>query len=1003
MTGTEYDDSPFLAVIGMAGRFPGAADVPTFWANLCAGVESIRVLSEDVGPGEPVDAYGVLDDGDLFDARFFGYPPREALVLDPQHRLFLEVAYHALEDAGYDPARFPGAIGVYAGGSSTRYMETLRARRHEMPFVDDLQLRLATAPDFLATRAAHKLGLRGPAVSVQTACSTSLVAIHMAAQAVLSGECEMAIAGGATVHVPPPRGGYTEGGILAPDGHLRAFDAGATGVLGGSAVALVVLKPLADALADGDHVHAVLRGTAVNNDGGAKIGFTAPSVEGQAQVVRAAHLVAGIEAGTIGYVEAHGTGTPLGDPIEIVALTRAFRAGNGAGSGWCGIGSVKTNVGHTDAAAGVTAFVKAVLAVETGTIAPSLHFERPNPQIDFASSPFRVVDKLADWHPDGPRRAGVNALGIGGTNAHAVLEQPPARDRTSPGRPYQLLPVSARDRAALDALGPALADRLGGATDLALPDIAWTLQVGRPAHPVRRFAVCADPTDAAAVFAGGAPDRLTGGTASARPPVVFMFPGQGAQHLGMARDLYRHEPEFRRLLDECCELAAPELGLDLRTVLYPAAGAHDEAQRLLDTTAVSQPAIFVVEYALAQLWRSWGVTPTAVVGHSLGAYAAACVAGVLDLPDAVRLVVTRGRLLQGQPTGTMLGVVLPEAELLPLLPDGLGVAGLNGPARTTVSGPADLIDAFQTELARRGVDARLLRIAMAAHSALVEPIMAEFESAVRRLVLRPPTVPFVSDLTGTWAAPDEVTDAGYWSAHMRQPVRFGAALDTLFDHAAQVLLEVGPGGVLSTLARQHPAAAKAVAVTQSLPHPADPTSDLATALTAAGRLWSCGVDLDWAGLHSGERRQRVKLPLYPFQRQRYLVEPVATGPTAPGPGQVQLSYAEFPVDDDAADDDAADDDLGPAALTPTQRRVAAGFTEILGVSGVRVHANFFDLGGDSLIAIRLAAWIRQVLEVTVSARDVFTAPTVARLADLVDQRLTGSGPETPEGSHDVRG
>ncbi|MBQ1075644.1 acyltransferase domain-containing protein [Micromonospora sp. C31] len=998
MTGEAYDDSGFLAVVGMAGRFPGAVDVPTFWNNLCAGVESVRILSEPTGDGRPVDAYGVLDDGDLFDARFFGYPPQEALVLDPQHRLFLECAYHALEDAGYDPARYPGAIGVYAGGSTTRYAEAVRSQRHAMPFVDDWQIRLATGPDFLATRAAHKLGLRGPAVSVQTACSTSLVAIHVAAQAVLSGECDMALAGGATLHVPPPRGGYTEGGILAPDGHLRAFDAGATGALGGSAVALVVLKPLADALADGDHVHAVLRGTAVNNDGGAKIGFTAPSVDGQARVIRAAHLVAQVEPATVGYIEAHGTGTPLGDPIEILALTRAFRAGQAKDTGWCGVGSVKTNVGHTDAAAGVTAFVKAALTVETGTIPPSLHFDQPNPEIDFASSPFRVVDKLTDWHSTGPRRAGVNALGIGGTNAHAVLEQPPVRGRTDPGRPWQLLPVSARDRTALDALGQALADRLATAGDTPLADIAWTLQVGRAAHPLRRFAVHGDTGDAASGFADAA-ERLGDGTATERPSVVFMFPGQGGQHLDMARELYTHEPEFRRHLDECCELAAPDLGLDLRDVLYPDDRA--EAQRRLDTIAVSQPAVFVVEYALAQLWRFWGVRPAAVVGHSLGAYAAACVAGVLDLPDAVRLVVNRGRLLQGLPTGAMLAVELPEADLLPLLPAGLSVAAVNGPDRTTVSGPAGLVDEFHRQLTGRGVDARLLRIATAGHSALVEPVLAEFEAAVRQLRLAPPTVPFLSDMTGTWASTEQLTDPTYWSAHLRRPVRFGTALDTVLADSPRLLLEVGPGRVLTTLARQHPAAHRAIAVAHSLPHPADPVSDLATALTAAGRLWSCGVQLDWAALHAGERRQRVKLPLYPFQRQRYLVER-ATEPdhAAPASEGARIVCGDLPSPDLAP---GPGEDIDSPPLTPTGARVSAGFTEILGVSRVPAYANFFDLGGDSLIAIRLAAWLRNEFEVTVSARDIFTAPTVARLAELVDGRRDATRTADPAGGNDVRG
>ncbi|WP_019634550.1 type I polyketide synthase [Actinomadura atramentaria] len=951
-------DSRALAVVGMAGRFPGAPSVAEFWANLCGGVDSIRVLAE--GDGH-LDVHGVLDDADRFDAAFFGCPPSEALIMDPQHRVFLECAYHALEDAGHDPARFPGTIGLFAGGATTEHLARLRAHRDRLPFVDAWQMRLGTGPDFLAARAADRLGLRGPVVSVQTACSTSLVAVHLAARAVLDGECDMALAGGATVHVPPPRGGYTPGGIISADGRLRAFDADARGAVGGSAAALVALRPLEDALADGDHVHAVLLATAIGNDGGGKVGFTAPGVDGQVRVIRAALDRAGVDPGTVTFVEAHGTGTPLGDLIEVRALTKALGP-VAADAGGRALGSVKTNIGHTDAAAGVSAFIKAALAVEHGLLPPTLHFDRPNPELDLDTGRFRVTTDLTKWETGGtPRRAGVNALGIGGTNAHAILEQPPVQPPADTGRGSQLLVVSARSPEALAELSSSLAAAVSARPSGSLADIAWTLQDGRPAHPYRAFAVAGDAAAAARALTAPrpAPSGRTG-----EWPVVFMFPGQGGQHVGMARELYEQEPEFRRRFDRCADLALPGLGLDLREILFPPPERAADAERTLERISVGQPAVFAVEYALARLWTAWGITPAAVTGHSLGAYAAACVAGIIDLDDAVPLVVERGRLLESLPTGTMLAVQLSEDEVAPLLPPALSVAAVNGPGRTTVTGAAADVARFHEELTARGVDSKPLRIATAGHSPLVDRIRDEFEAAVRAVPLREPAVRFLSDRTGDWAAPAELTDPAYWSGHMRDPVRFSAALSRLFAEPDAVLLEVGPGRTLATLARQHPERPASRVIAQSLPHPADDASALDTALTALGRLWAEGIPVDWARVHEGERRRRVKLPLYPFQRRRFSLETSDADEPAPPPAPAS---APEPRSTDAA-------------------RMAEGFAVILGLDTVDRHDDFFELGGDSLIATRLAAWIRADRGVEVTAREIYGAPTPARLADLVTGR-----------------
>ncbi|WP_399920124.1 amino acid adenylation domain-containing protein [Streptomyces kanamyceticus] len=986
-------DEP-IAVVGMAGRFPGAPDIATFWRNLRDGVESIRQLGPVEEGGEGLTAFGLLEGAAEFDAAFFGYSPREALLIDPQQRVFLEVAHTALEDAGHVPSPDGPSVGVFAGGSMTTYYSVLQSQRDRLPFADDWEFRLAAGADHLTTRAAHKLGLSGPAVTVATACSTSLTAIHLAAQALKNGDCDVALAGGAGIRLPLLPVRYTEGGPFAREGHVRSFDADASGIVGGSAAAVVVLKRLSDAVAAGDHIHAVLRGSAVNNDAGAKVGFTAPSIEGQAKVIRAAHTAAGVDPSSIGYVETHGTGTPLGDPIEVAALNRAF--GTGRTQSPCYIGSVKTNIGHTDAAAGVVGFIKAVLTVEHGEIAPSLNYERPNPQIDFAGGPFEVNTRLRPWHrTEGPRRAAVTALGIGGTNAHAVLEQPPARGTAPSARTPQLIPLSAKTERDLDELTRATARRLAETPDARLDDIALTLQQGRREYPYRRFLVAEDTLDAARTLADTTARRLVTLTGTpAERPVAFMFPGQGGQHVGMARDLYRQQPAFRHHLDEACDAALDGLGLDLRALLFPRqddARALAEARRRINTITVAQPVVFAVEYALARLWRHWGIEPSAVVGHSLGAYAAACVAGVFPLADGIRLVARRGQLLQTVEAGAMLAVKRPEEEVTPLLPDSVTVGAVNGPGQVTVSGPEADIDLLATQLADKQIDFRKLRISGAGHSPLVEPILEEFHRTVASVELRDPEIPFVSDTTGTWARPGELTDPAYWTAHMRRAVRFGDALSTLLAEPDRILVETGPGMTLTTLTRQHPDLTGRHLVTQSQPHPTDPTSSHAVALDALGRLWLTGARVDWSAVQARRPgRRRAKLPGHPLHRQHYLVEPVreaGRGAGLPMPPE-WMGRGGTEEADPAAPRTAT-------ASSPTEQDIAGVFRDLLGVDEADPTDNLFDLGGDSIVAARLAAWLRDTYAVPLETKEIFTNATVAALAALVDERTTTAPQENP--------
>ncbi|MFL5384950.1 MAG: beta-ketoacyl synthase N-terminal-like domain-containing protein [Longimicrobiaceae bacterium] len=932
---TEVDTEAFgpdVAIVGMAGRFPGADTLEEFWELLREGREGISELSDDemIAAGVPAAALrdpayvkrvGVLRDIESFDAAFFGYSPREAEAMEPAHRIFLECAWEALENAGCDPSRFPGAVGVYAGTGEPSYTHNnVLARPEVVAALGDFQVNVGSNKDFFATRAAYKLDLRGPAIGVQTGCSTSLVAVHLAAQALLNRECDVALAGGSSVNVPH-RTGYQwqPAGILSQDGYCRAFDAKATGTQGGNGAGVVVLKRLEDAVRDGDTIHAVIRGSAVNNDGALKIAFTAPSVEGQAAVIGEALAAADVDPETIRYVEGHGSGTELGDPIEIAALTEAFGSRTEK-KGFCAVGSVKASIGHLDAAAGVAGLIKTVLAMEHGVVPPTPHFTTPNPKIDFARSAFYVSSRAEPWEADGaPRRAGVSSFGIGGTNAHVVLEEAPMVAPSAPRRPWHLLALSAKTPTALDAATTRLAEHLrastepqgtgdggqgtaGGRREISLADVAHTLQSGRRELAHRRMLVVRDGEDAAALLDARHPDRVVSGSVDdAARSVAFMFPGVGDQYPQMARGLYASEPAFRAEVDRCAEILRRRFGIDLLAALYPgeapeepapgagidlrrmlAQGAPDPAAEALNETEIAQPAVFVIEYALAKLWMSWGIVPSAVIGHSLGEYAAATTAGVFTLEDALELVTARGRMIQALPAGAMLAVPLSADDARPLLVDGTTVATINAPAMCVVAGPVDAVEQVRAKLEEAGHVARRLAATHAFHSPMMDPVVAPVEEMVGRMRLSAPTIPFVSNVTGTWITAREATDAAYWARHLRQPVQFERGAGELLKEPGRVLLEVGPGQTLSTFIRQRTDAA-GVSVIPTVRYPYDRTADTAFALSALGRLWVAGVRPDWAAFHEGERLRRVPLPTYPWERQRYWVDPPKEGgaPAAP--------------------------------------------------------------------------------------------------------------------------
>jgi acyl transferase domain-containing protein/thioesterase domain-containing protein/acyl carrier protein len=884
----EQQSGTDIAIVGMAAHLPGAQTVDQYWKNLRDGVESIRHLTRDdlIEAGEAphlidrpdyVSAAAVLEGFKGFDADFWGLGPQDAAIMDPQHRQFLEVSWEALENAGHMPEKFDGPIGVFAGcGMGSYFYFNICSNPDLVQNVGMFLLRhTGNDKDFMSTRLSHILDLKGPSMNVQTACSTSLVATHYACQSLLNGECDMALAGGVTIELPHARGYlFKEGEILSPDGHCHAFDHRAQGTVFGSGAGVVVLRRLEDAIKDGDHIWGVIKSSAVNNDGADKAGYLAPSVEGQAAAIADAHALAEIPADTIDYVECHGTGTYLGDPIEVAALTSAFRESTDE-VGFCRIGSVKTNIGHLDTAAGVASLIKASLGLTHKQMPPSLGYERPNPAIDFDGSPFQVNDRLTDWTSHkGPRRAGVNSLGVGGTNAHVVVEEAPERAASDEADfPFQLLALSARSKKALDDGGAKLAEHLRGRTDQPLADVAWTLKEGRRAFDRRRVIVAETHEEAAELLEQNDPRRVfTHQVVGQDPDVVFMFPGGGAQYAGMARDLYETEPVFADWMDKGLEILQPKLDYDIRALWLPEEGAEDAANEALKKPSVQLPLIMITEYALAQLWMSWGVKPAALIGHSMGENTAACLAGVMSFEDCIGLVHLRGTLFDTVPSGGMLSVPMDAQELRPLLGTDLDLGAVNAPGLSVASGPQEALDALADQLAAMDIQTQRIPIDIAAHSSMLDPILGRFGDYLRSITLNAPQIPFVSNRTGAYIADSEATDPSYWVDHLRGTVHFADGIRTLSEQPERVYIEVGPGKALASLTGQHPNV-QANQVIGTLRHPDDQIFDDKYFMAMLGRVWAVGVDFDWHQIWGEARRNRVPLPTYAFQRSDYFIEP----------------------------------------------------------------------------------------------------------------------------------
>ncbi len=887
-----------IAIVGMANRVPGAKSPEEYWYNLKNGIESVKFYSDEemaaagVTPDllknpHYVKAGAHLDKFDHFDPDFFGFSPKEAGILDPQHRQFYECCWEALERAGHPPSKFDGAIGVYAGSGMAAYLaQNIMTNKELVDSVGMFLLRhTGNDKDFLSTRVSYSFNLKGPAVNVQTACSTSSVATHLACQALLSEECDMALAGGVTIDLPHNRGYlYKENEILSPDGHCRAFDHRSKGTIFGSGTGVIVLRRLEDAIEDGDHIHAVIIGSAVNNDGSAKVGYLAPSVEGQAEAITEALEIADVDADSIGYVECHGTGTPVGDPIEVAALTAAFNETTER-KGFCGLGSVKTNIGHLDTAAGVAGIIKASLSLENKKLPPSLNYEAPNPTIDFARSPFYVNDKLKEWKAgEEPRRAAVNSLGVGGTNAFVILEEPPEKEASgSYDRSNHVITFSAKNRKSLDAYGEKLAAFLKDHPDINMADATYTLFEGREHFENRRVLAARDREDAIAQLEANDQRRVfTHSADDEDKSVVFMFPGGGAQYADMGKGLYETEAVFKKHMDEGFEILKAKTKLDYKKFVFVDDQDLDAVKQELQKPSVQLPLIFMVEYALAKLWMSMGIEPKALIGHSMGENTAACLADVFSFADGLGLVLLRGQLMDEVPEGGMLSVQLPAEELKTHLHDKLALAAINSPMLSVASGTKSDLAELSEKLTAQNIDNKFVPIDIAAHSYLLDGILDRFSAYLKSIKLSAPSMEFISNYTGTWITKEEATDPQYWVNHLRNTVKFSDGINTLLADDDLIFLEVGPGNILGSLTRQNPDA-PAQRVFSTLRHPKEETPDDSYFYTVLGRMWAVGLDVTAEQIWGEETRHRIPMPTYAFNHSQYFIEP---GKPAKEEGQV---------------------------------------------------------------------------------------------------------------------
>ncbi|QDV63563.1 polyketide synthase [Crateriforma conspicua] len=979
------------AIVGIAARMPGAANLQQFWNNLIEGRESIRFFQPnelDSGLKESVTSHpgyvaarGVVDDADCFDRKFFGMTPRDAELTDPQQRIMMELAWTALEDAGAIPGKTENRIGIWAGTYATTYLtKNLLTNPRVVLEVDDFKLGIHNEKDYIATRVAHALDLRGPAVNVNTACSTSLVAVIQACQSLRLGDCDVALAGGVSITFPQNQGHlHQDGSIFSKDGHCRPFDADASGTLFSDGAGVVVLKRLQDAINDNDRVYAVIKGYGINNDGGQKASFSAPSLKGQANAIAAAHRMAGFTPDSISYVEAHGTATPLGDPIEVSALSKAFGPSS-FGKPFCAIGSVKSNIGHTVSAAGVAGLIKVAMSMHHQTIPATINYSKPNPQIPFSDSPLNVCDRRTPWpSSDVPRRAGVSSFGVGGTNAHVVLEDAPAialadDHQTGQELPFSILPISAKTERSLEGNVEELKICFQHSNrDDELSDIAATLQHRRQHFRHRAAVVARSAEEARRKLDERSPQDFIRSHASPRPrDLVFMYPGQGTQYVRMGQDLYEHSTVFRDCLDECSEILLPLLERDLREVMFPPRGDEAASEEILRNTRFTQPALFALGVSLSRMWMAWGFEPSAMIGHSIGEFAAACVSGVFTLDVGLKLITERGRLMQELPGGSMLSVRKPGSDVETMLWGDMAIASYNGPNLCVVAGPTDQVSQLQPKLEGDSVVCRRLHTSHAFHSPMMDPVVQPFQQFAEQFEFAAPNIPILSTVTGQWMTDHEATNPEYWANHLRAPVRFSSAIQRVWSEddgdPTRILLELGPRKTLSSLAKQHAASPKQQLAYPTLSDRADNQAEWSATTTAIAQLWASGTDVNWSKLScNGAPRKKstpVSIPTYSFDRERFFIDP----PTVQKTLTTDSTYASGPSTQPT-----------PPAHHETMNRLPQLIERIhhvfenssgFDVSEFSDDTTFFEMGLDSLVLTQTASSLTTEFETEVNFRQL---------------------------------
>ncbi|MCX6250876.1 MAG: beta-ketoacyl synthase N-terminal-like domain-containing protein [Bacteroidetes bacterium] len=870
-----------VAIIGMACRLPGARNIYEYWRNLLNGVETLTTFTDEDLIASGVDPAvfnhpnyirnrGIIDGAEYFDAEFFGITPREAELLDPQQRIFLECAWHALEDAGCDPYNTHERIGVFGGTGTPLHLIEMMENSWVRKNASGASIVTSNDKDYVTTRVSYKLNLTGPSVNVQSACSTSMVAVVMGINSLMNYQSDMILAGGATIELPERHGYlYQAGGMESADGHCRTFDKDANGTVFSRGCGVLLLKRLEDAIHDHNNIYAVILGGAINNDGNKKAGFTAPSVEGQVEVITEALALSEVSADTITYVEAHGTATPIGDPIEVASLSESFRQYSDRKQ-FCALGSVKTNIGHTDIASGAASLIKTALCLKNRKIPATLHFKEANPKIDFLNSPFFVNTELRDWQPenDTPLRALVNAFGVGGTNAVVILEEPPSDSMENQELPCDLLLVSGRSHDAVSVAQADIKAFIGSSPDIDPHAIAYTSRYGRH-HFLNRAAIPFRNREELLTLLGTR--AATTIKSPEKRPLVFMFPGQGNQYINMGLPLYRTHEVFRRTIDECSVILKEELGFDIRTVLFPAAADEEAASLKINETHITQPALFIVSYAQAQLLISLGLQPDMLIGHSVGEYVAATISGVFSLEDALKAVARRGRLIQALPSGAMLAVLLTGEQLGPILPDGLEIAVVNSPGLCVVSGLEAMIDRFAVELDKTKTYNKKIPTSHAFHSAMMEPALPAFAEFFKEIRLSAPTIPIASTVTGQWMTSEDATNPDFWVKHVRKTVRFADAAKLCLDTAPAVFVESGPGQSLESAVKRQLTKDSPHAVISTIPALDNKTDPLICFYSSLGQIWANGDYFQWE-LFDKSRRKLISYPGYPFERKPYIID-----------------------------------------------------------------------------------------------------------------------------------